>query len=187
LDLPGVAMLPARHASTTRERARTVAERGALGRSRSDDTSGGRPPHARPGLGTVARATGWPAHATARRDRRPIAGRRSSALRGVSVGRLRRSPRLLDGAPSGLARRLPGARVEVLVGALRVPTQLVRVHTYSHLFDVMRILLPPVFVALIVVVFRRLGSVPGIYASLVTAVGVFFAIESVGREFLAVI
>jgi Gpi18-like mannosyltransferase len=68
-----------------------------------------------------------------------------------------------------------------------VLTRLVRVHTYSHLFDVMRIVLPPVFVGLTVAVFRRLGSVPGIYASLTVAVSVLFAIESVGREFLAVI
>ena len=43
-----------------------------------------------------------------------------------------------------------------------------------------------VFVALTVQVFRRLGAVPGIYASLAVAVSVFFAPESVGREFLAV-
>ena len=67
-----------------------------------------------------------------------------------------------------------------------VVTRLVRLHTYSHLLDAMRILLPPVFVVLTVQVFRRLGSVPGIYASLAGVVGVFFALESVGREFLAV-
>ena len=67
-----------------------------------------------------------------------------------------------------------------------VVTRLVRLHTYTHLLDAMRILLPVVFVALTVQVFRRLGAVPGIYASLAVAVGVFFALESVGREFLAV-
>ncbi len=65
-------------------------------------------------------------------------------------------------------------------------TRLVRLHTYTHLLDAMRILLPVVFVALTVQVFRRLGTVPGIYASLTVAVSVFFALESVGREFLAV-
>ncbi len=67
-----------------------------------------------------------------------------------------------------------------------VVTRLVRLHTYAHLLDAMRILLPVVFVALTVQVFRRLGAVPGIYASLAVAVSVFFAVESVGREFLAV-
>jgi hypothetical protein len=50
----------------------------------------------------------------------------------------------------------------------------------------MRILLPVVFVALTVQVFRHLGAVPGSYASLTVAGGVFFATDSVGREFLAV-
>lgn len=68
-----------------------------------------------------------------------------------------------------------------------VVTRLVRVHTHTHLLDAMRILLPVVFVALTVQVFRRLGAVPGIYASLAVAVAVFFALTSVGREFLAVI
>ena len=67
-----------------------------------------------------------------------------------------------------------------------VVTRLVRLHAYTHLLDAMRILLPVVFVALTVQVFRRLGAVPGIYASLAVAVSVFFAVESVGREFLAV-
>jgi hypothetical protein len=35
-------------------------------------------------------------------------------------------------------------------------------------------------------VFRRLGAVPGVYASLALAVGVLFAPVSIGREFLAV-
>ena len=68
-----------------------------------------------------------------------------------------------------------------------VLTRLVRVHTYSHLLDAMRIVLPVVFAALTVQVFRRLGAVPGIYAALSVAVSVFFAMESVGREFLAVV
>ena len=51
-----------------------------------------------------------------------------------------------------------------------VVTRLVRLHTYTHLLDAMRILLPVVFVALTVQVFRRLGAVPGIYASLAVAV-----------------
>jgi hypothetical protein len=67
-----------------------------------------------------------------------------------------------------------------------VVTRLVRIHTYMHLLDAMRILLPIVFVVLTVQVFHRLGAVPGIYASLAVAIGVFFALESVGREFLAV-
>jgi hypothetical protein len=67
-----------------------------------------------------------------------------------------------------------------------VLTQLRRVHAYSYLFESMRILLPIVFVALTVQVFRRLGAVPGIYASLTVATGIVFALESVGREFLAV-
>jgi Gpi18-like mannosyltransferase len=67
-----------------------------------------------------------------------------------------------------------------------VVTRLVRVHTYTHLLDAMRILLPVVFVALTVQVFRRLGAVPGIYTSLAVTVAVFFALTSVGREFLAV-
>ena len=68
-----------------------------------------------------------------------------------------------------------------------VLTRLVRIHTYSHLLDTMRIVLPVVFVALTVSVFRRLGAVPGIYAALAVVVSVLFAIESVGREFLAVV
>ena len=62
-------------------------------------------------------------------------------------------------------------------------TRLLRVHTFTHLLEAMRILLPLVFGALTVLVFRRLGAVPGIYAVLAVAVTVFFAPESAGREF----
>jgi hypothetical protein len=68
----------------------------------------------------------------------------------------------------------------------QVLAALARLHTYGHLLDAMRVVLPLVFVALTVQVFRRLGAVPGIYASLAVAVVVLFAPESVGREFLAV-
>jgi mannosyltransferase PIG-V len=67
-----------------------------------------------------------------------------------------------------------------------IVTRLVRIHNYTLLLEAMRVLLPVVFIALTVQVFRRLGGVPGIYATLAVAVGVFFAPESVGREFLAV-
>jgi hypothetical protein len=50
----------------------------------------------------------------------------------------------------------------------------------------MRILLPVVLLVLTVQVFRRLGTVPGIYATLAGALGVLFAMESLGRELLAV-
>jgi hypothetical protein len=66
-------------------------------------------------------------------------------------------------------------------------TRLKRVHAYTHLLDATRVLLPVVFAALTVQVFRRLGAVPGTYAALAAAVGVFFAPESVGRELLAVV
>jgi hypothetical protein len=68
-----------------------------------------------------------------------------------------------------------------------VVTRLVRLHTLSHLREAMRVVLPVVFVALTMQVFRRLGAVPGIYASLTVAVVVFLAPESAGREFLAVV
>jgi Gpi18-like mannosyltransferase len=68
----------------------------------------------------------------------------------------------------------------------QIVTRLVRIHNYTLLLDAMRVLLPVIFIALTVQVFRRLGSVPGIYATLAVAVAVFFAPESVGREFLAV-
>ena len=65
-------------------------------------------------------------------------------------------------------------------------TRLARVHAYTYLLDATRVLLPVVFVALTVQVFRRLGGVPGVYASLAVVVSVFFAPDSVGRELLAV-
>ena len=68
-----------------------------------------------------------------------------------------------------------------------VLSRLLRVHTFTHLLEAMRILLPLVFGALTVLVFRRLGAVPGIYAALAVAVAVLFAPESAGREFLAVV
>lgn len=68
----------------------------------------------------------------------------------------------------------------------QIATRLVRIHNYTLLLDAMRVLLPMIFIALTVQVFRRLGGVPGIYATLAVAVGVFFAPESVGRELLAV-
>jgi hypothetical protein len=67
-----------------------------------------------------------------------------------------------------------------------VLTRLVRVHTYQHLLETLRIVLPVVFVALTVQVFRRLGAVAGIYSGLTVAVVLVFALESAGREFLAV-
>jgi Gpi18-like mannosyltransferase len=67
-----------------------------------------------------------------------------------------------------------------------VLTRLVRVHTYPHLLETVRIVLPVVFVALTVQVFRRLGAVAGIYSGLTVAVVLFFALDSAGREFLAV-
>jgi len=65
-------------------------------------------------------------------------------------------------------------------------TRLVRLHTYAHLLEATRIVLPVVFVALTVQVFRRLGAIPGIYAALAVATAILFAPASVGREFLAV-
>jgi len=62
-----------------------------------------------------------------------------------------------------------------------------RMHGYWDLLNMTRVLLPVVFVALTVQVFRHLGAVSGIYASLAVAVAVCFAPESVGREFLAAV
>ena len=70
------------------------------------------------------------------------------------------------------------------VWALTRATQL---HNFRNLLDATRVLLPVAGVALTVMVFRRLGPAPGIYASLALGVAVFFAPESVGREFLAVV
>src|SRR5262249_45386307 len=68
--------------------------------------------------------------------------------------------------------------------ALSRPTQM---HNFRNLLEATRGLLPVVFIALIVNVFRRLGPAPGIYASLAMAAGLLFAPESVGRELLAVV
>ena len=62
-----------------------------------------------------------------------------------------------------------------------------RMQDYADLLNMMRVLLPVVFVALTVQVFRQLGSVPGIYTGLAVLVAVCFAPESVGREFLAAV
>lgn len=63
--------------------------------------------------------------------------------------------------------------------------RLVRVHTYTYLAAAVDLVLPAVFALLTVQVFRRLGGVAGVYTSLAVAVAVFFAPESLGREFLA--
>jgi Gpi18-like mannosyltransferase len=70
------------------------------------------------------------------------------------------------------------------LGILIRPT---RMHGYGDVLNMMRVVLPVVFVALTVQVFRRLGTVPGIYTALAVAVPVFFAPESEGREFLAAV
>ena len=62
-----------------------------------------------------------------------------------------------------------------------------RMRGYWDLLNTMRVLLPVVFVALTVQVFRHLGAVPGIYTGLAVAVAVSFAPNSVGRELLAVV
>jgi hypothetical protein len=70
------------------------------------------------------------------------------------------------------------------LGVLLQPT---RMHGYEDLLNMLRVVLPVVFVALTVQVFRRLGTVPGIYAALAVAAPVVFAPESAGREFLAAV
>jgi hypothetical protein len=62
-----------------------------------------------------------------------------------------------------------------------------RIQAYTQLLDSLRIVLPLLFVVLTVVVFRRLGPVPGIYTAATVGVGILFAPESVGREFLAAV
>jgi hypothetical protein len=62
-----------------------------------------------------------------------------------------------------------------------------RIQAYTQLLDSLRIILPVIFVALTIVVFRRLGPVPGLYTAATVAVGILFAPESVGREFLAAV
>jgi hypothetical protein len=60
-----------------------------------------------------------------------------------------------------------------------------RVTSFAQLGDLLAIVLPVVFAALTVVVFRRLGPVPGLYTALCVAVAVTLGPESVGRELLA--
>ena len=70
---------------------------------------------------------------------------------------------------------------------IRILVQPTRMREYTDLLNLFRILLPVVFAALTVQVFRRLGAGPGIYASLAVAVAVCFAPESTGRELLAAV
>jgi hypothetical protein len=70
---------------------------------------------------------------------------------------------------------------------IRILFQPTRMRGYVDLLNMFRVLLPVVFVALTVQVFRRLGPVPGIYASLAVAVAVCFAPESTGRELLGAV
>ena len=72
-------------------------------------------------------------------------------------------------------------------GALQTLMRPTRMHGYTDLLEITNILLPILFIALTVQVFRHLGTVPGIYTSLVIAVAIGFAPESVGREFLAAV
>jgi hypothetical protein len=62
-----------------------------------------------------------------------------------------------------------------------------RIQAYTQLLDSLRIMLPLAFVLLTIVVFRRLGTGAGLYTAGAVAVGIFFAPESVGREFLAAV
>jgi hypothetical protein len=62
-----------------------------------------------------------------------------------------------------------------------------RIQAYTQLLDSLRIILPVIFIALTVVVFRRLGGGPGLYTAGSVAVAILFAPESVGREFLAAV
>lgn len=66
-------------------------------------------------------------------------------------------------------------------------TRMPRLQAYTQLLDGLRVVLPLVFIGLTIRAYRRLGAVPGLYACLAVAVGIFFAPESVGREFLAVV
>jgi hypothetical protein len=59
--------------------------------------------------------------------------------------------------------------------------------SYAEVNDLLRLVLLLAAVLLTVVVFRRLGAVPGIYAALSVAVAVLFASESLGRELLAAV
>ena len=60
-----------------------------------------------------------------------------------------------------------------------------RVTSFAQLSDLLALVLPVVFAALTVVVFRRLGAVPGLYTALSVVVAVTLGPESVGRELLA--
>jgi hypothetical protein len=62
-----------------------------------------------------------------------------------------------------------------------------RVQSVGQLVDLLALLLPLLFLALVVVVARRLGVVPAIYSGLALLIGVLLAPESVGRELLAVV
>jgi Gpi18-like mannosyltransferase len=70
---------------------------------------------------------------------------------------------------------------------LRILAQPTRMHSYVDLLNLFRVVLPVVFIALTVQVFRHLGTVPGIYTALAVGVAVCFAPESVGREFLTAV
>ncbi|MBI4012151.1 MAG: hypothetical protein HY359_07600 [Candidatus Rokubacteria bacterium] len=62
-----------------------------------------------------------------------------------------------------------------------------RIQGYTQLLDSLRVILPVAFIALTVMVFRRLGAPAGLYTAGAVGVGVLFAPESVGREFLAAV
>lgn len=62
-----------------------------------------------------------------------------------------------------------------------------RIQGYTQLLDSLRVILPIAFIALTVAVFRRLGTPAGLYTAAAVGVGIFFAPESVGREFLAAV
>ena len=62
-----------------------------------------------------------------------------------------------------------------------------RIHGFQHVLEWLHVGLPLVFVGLIVVAWRRLGPVPGLYALLVCAIGVALAPGSIGRELLAAV
>jgi hypothetical protein len=62
-----------------------------------------------------------------------------------------------------------------------------RIQAYTQLLDSLRVVLPLAFLGLTVVVFRRLGGGPGLYTAGSVGVGILFAPESVGREFLAAV
>lgn len=66
-------------------------------------------------------------------------------------------------------------------------TRLSRLRSYMQLLDVLRVVLPLVFVLLTVKAWRRLGPAAGVYAALSVAVGALLAPESVGRELLAAV